>query len=287
MPSRPAQPYEAGSSFRPAFLFLKPEQRRALSAFYGYARTVDDIADDMAVPSSEKEEALSAWRTRISALFAGAAPQGRLEEELAWAVSAFSMREENLLLLLEGVEMDVRKNEYASFEELKYYMYRVASAVGLSALEIFGWRDGGAHAYAENLGYAVQLTNIIRDVFEDARAGRTYIPLEDLKQFGCGTAALRNSVYPDNFTKLMEFEASRARAFYARARELAAGTNKGRLLSAFIMGQIYSDLLDKMEARGFKTAGSRIHLNLFEKIRAVYRAWKQSRERRIGTKFRN
>jgi len=274
MPSSPERPCEADSSFRPAFLFLKPDQRRALSAFYGYARAVDDIADDGSVPYQKKQAALSAWRDRLEALFSGAGPLGRLEEELAWAAITFSMRKENFLLILEGMEMDTRKTEYASFGELKLYMYRAASAVGLSALEIFGWREPNARAYAENLGYAVQLTNIIRDVFEDARAGRTYIPLEDLKKFDCDPAAFRNSVYPDNFIELMKFEAARAREFYAKALKLAEGPDKDRLFSAFIMGQLYSDLLDKIESRGFRTAGSRIRMNLFEKLRAVYRAWR-------------
>ena len=273
MPDSPTYPYETGSSFRPAFFFLKPEQRRALSAFYGYARTVDDIADDKSAPPPEKEAALSAWRERLEALFSGTAPRGKLEEELAWAAEAFSMRKENFLLVLEGVGMDARKKEYASFDELKVYMYRVASAVGLSALEIFGWRGDGAHAYAENLGYAVQLTNIIRDVFEDACLGRTYIPLEDLNKFDCDPVSFRNSVYPDNFIGLMKFEAARARDFYARARKLADDSDKGKLLSAFVIAQLYSDLLDKMEAQGFSTAGRRIRLNSPEKLRAVYRAW--------------
>lgn len=267
-----ARPYEAGSNFRPAFFFLEPRQRRALSALYGYAREVDDIADDGARTPGEKEAALSAWRGRIEALFAGEAPRSRLEAELAWAAGIFSMSRENLLLLLDGVGMDVRKTEYASFEELKTYMYRVASAVGLSCLEIFGWRGGNSRAYAENLGYAVQLTNIIRDVFEDAAAGRTYIPLEDLEKFGCRPVALRHSVYPDNFIELMRFEAARARGFYAKARELAEGPARRGLLGAFIMGRIYSDLLDKLEAGAFRTAGRRIRLNLFEKFRAVCRA---------------
>jgi phytoene synthase len=266
--------YEAGSSFRPAFLFLKPEQRRALSALYGYARTVDDIADDDSVLPPEKEKALRSWRARIGMIFAGAAPQGRLEEELAWAVDAFSMSKENLLLLLEGVGMDTRKKEYASFGELKPYMHRVASAVGLSCLEIFGWRGAAARAYAENLGYAVQLTNILRDVFEDARSGRTYLPLEDLKRFNCAAMDFKNSIYPGNFIELMRFESARARDFYAKARGLAEGADKTGLFSAFIMDRIYSDLLDKMEALGFRTAGPRIRLNLFEKLRAIYRAWR-------------
>jgi len=269
------RPYEAGSSFKPAFLFLKPEQRRALSALYGYARAVDDIADDAAAAPEAKEAALAAWKTRIDALFGGAPPQNPLEEDLSRAASAFSMRKENLLLILEGVGMDARKKEYASFDELKHYMYRVASAVGLACLEIFGWRGPGAAAYAENLGYAVQLTNIIRDVFEDASLGRVYLPLEDLKKFG--VSSFENSIYPDNFIELMRFEAARAREFYSLARGLAAGPEKKNLLSAFIMAQVYSDLLDKIEARGFKTAGPRIRLNGPEKLRALYRAWRKTR----------
>ena len=277
MSSSPQRPYETGSSFRPAFFFLGPEQRRALSALYGYARTVDDIADDGAAAPQEKEAALAAWRDRVKALFSGGPPQNRLETELAWAAGFFAMSGENLLLLLEGVGMDVRPREYATFEDLKPYMHRVASAVGLACLEIFGWRGEQAAAYAENLGYAVQLTNIIRDVFEDARAGRIYIPLEDFKATGCDRSALKASAYPDNFLELMRLEASRARHFYSAADKLSEGAEKKKILSAFIMAQVYRDLLDKLETRGFRTAGARVGLNGLEKSRAVYRAWRKSR----------
>jgi len=265
--------YQSGSSFKPAFLFLKPDQRRALEALYGYARTIDDIADDGAADPASKEASLSAWRTRLEALFAGDAPRGRLETELIRAAATFSMSKDNLLLLLEGVEMDIQPKPYASFEDLKFYMYRVASAVGLSCLEIFGWRGKDAAAYAENLGYAVQLTNIIRDVFEDARTGRIYLPGEDLQRYGCGTSALKNSIYPENFVELMRFEAARARSFYSAARDLAKGPHMKSILSARMMDRLYSDLLDKLESGGFRTAGPRVGLNKFEKIRAVYRAW--------------
>jgi phytoene synthase len=273
--SRSSSPsHEAGSSFRPAFLFLRADQRRALSALYGYARTVDDIADDEAAAPADKKTSLAAWERRVEAIFSGAGQHGRLEKELAWATRAFSMRKENLLLLLEGVGMDGYKREYRTFEELKYYMYRVASAVGMSCLEIFGWSGDTARAYAENLGYAVQLTNIIRDVFEDARSGRMYLPLEDLEKFACDPRLLKNSVYPDNFIELMMFEAGRARGFYSNARRLAEGTEKKKLLSAFIMAQIYSDLLDKIESRGFRTGGLHTRLNGLEKLAAVYKAWR-------------
>ncbi len=280
MSSNPPRPYEEGSSFRPAFFFLEPGQRRALSALYGFARAVDDIADDIAAAPREKETALAEWKVRLEALFTGGPAQNRLEAELAWATGAFAMDKGHLLLLLEGVGMDARPAGYASFEDLKPYMYRVASAVGLSCLEIFGWRGDQAAAYAENLGYAVQLTNIIRDVFEDARAGRTYIPLEDFKATGCDGAALKDSVYPEKFLDLMKLEAGRARGFYSAAAALAEGTEKKKILSALIMAQLYKDLLAKLEARGFQTAGERVGLNGFEKSRAVYRAWRKSRAAR-------
>jgi phytoene synthase len=277
MHSSPPQPYEERSSFRPAFFFLGPEQRRALSALYGFARAVDDIADDRAAAPQEKETALAAWKARLETLFAGGPSQNRLEAELAWAAGSFAMNKDNLLLLLEGVGMDARPGEYASFEDLKPYMYRVASSVGLSCLEIFGWRGEQAAAYAENLGYAVQLTNIIRDIFEDARAGRIYIPLEDFKSTGCDPAALKDSAYPEKFQDLMRLEAARARGFYSAAAALAERTEKKKILSAFIMAQLYHDLLEKLEARGFRTAGAKVGLNGFEKSRAVCRAWLKSR----------
>ena len=282
MPISPSRPYEAGSSFRPAFFFLRPEQRRAFSALYGYARTVDDIADDTEAGPREKEAALNAWKARVNALFEGDPPCSRLETELAWAAGFFAMSKENLLLLLDGVGMDVRPREYASFEELKPYMYRVASAVGLSCLEILGWRGERAAAYAKHLGYAVQLTNIIRDVFEDARDGRTYIPLEDFKASGCDRAGLKIPVYPEKFTDLMAFEAGRARRFYAAADKLTEGADRKKILSALIMARIYRDLLEKLETHGFRTAGAKIALNGFEKSRAVYRAWISSKMRRKG-----
>jgi len=235
---------------------------------------VDDIADDPAGAPEHKEARLLTWRTRIEALFSGSAAKNPLEADLAFAIRTFSMRKANFLLVLDGLSMDIYKHEYATFDELKYYMYRVAGAVGLACLEIFGYRGARGQALAENLGYAVQLTNIIRDVFEDAACGRLYLPLGDLEMFRCDHRAFKNSIYPDNFIELMRFEAKRARGFYAAARELAAGPEKKKLLSAFIMAEVYSELLDKLEARGFKIAGERIRLGGFKKIKAVYKAWR-------------
>lgn len=266
--------YEAGSSFRPAFFFLDAAQRRALSAFYGFARAADDIADDPALPPERKDALLGAWRARVEALFIDGFPGNRLEAELAFAIKSFSMRKENFLLVLDGVGMDARPREYADLDELKHYMYRVAGAVGLACLEIFRYRGEKAGDIAENLGCAVQLTNIIRDVFEDAGAGRIYLPLSDRRKFDCGGLTFDKPDYTGNFIELMRFEAERARGFYAAARELAAGPEKEKLLSAFVMAELYSGLLDKMEAAGFRTAGARVRLNGLEKLKAVWKAWR-------------
>ncbi|OGS57292.1 MAG: hypothetical protein A3J79_02150 [Elusimicrobia bacterium RIFOXYB2_FULL_62_6] len=269
--------YEAGSSFRPAFLFLRPERRRALSAFYGFARSADDIADDPALAPGRKEELLRIWRDRVEALFGGGAPVTPLEAELAFAIKSFRMRKENFLLVLDGVETDVRGREYAGFEELQGYMRRVAGAVGLACLEIFGCRGERAEALAENLGCAVQLTNIIRDVSEDAAAGRVYLPLEDLARFGCARESLKSPARPDNFIELLKFEAARARGFYAAARALAAGPDREKLLNAFIMAWLYEGLLDKLEAGGFRSASGRVRPGWFEKLGAVWKAWRFTR----------
>lgn len=275
MAVKSSKPYEAGSSFKPAFFFLSPEQRRALSAFYGFARAVDDIADDPAMAPEKKSKLLAAWRERIDSIYAGGKARNALERELSYAITAFPIKAENFILLMEGVSMDITRTEYATFEELRYYMYRVASAVGFVCLEIFGWHGHAARIYAENLGYAVQLTNIIRDVFEDARSGRTYIPLEDLKRFKCSAGAIQNSIYPDNFIELMRFEAGRAKEFYAKAAQAAKGQETRKLLAAFVMAEIYRSLLNKIESQGFMTAETRIRLNGLEKIKAIYSAWRR------------
>lgn len=249
-----------------------------MSAFYGFARAADDIADDPALPPERKDALLGARRARVEALFAGGFPEDRLEADLAFAIKAFSMRKENFLLVLDGVGMDARPREYADFDELKQYMYRVAGAVGLACMEIFGCRGEKAEAIAENLGCAVQLTNIIRDVFEDAAAGRIYLPLSDRRRFGCGGLTFDKPPYPGNFIELMKFEAGRARGFYAAARGMAGRPEKEKLFSAFIMAELYSGLLDKIEAGGFRTAGKRVRLNGPEKLKAVWRAWRFIKE---------
>jgi phytoene synthase len=267
------QPYEAGSSFGPAFFFLSPAQRRALSAYYGYARAVDDIADAPELAPAVKAARLDGWRAAVERVFSGRPGDSALERELAAAVKAFPLRPEHFLLVLEGVSMDLEKTSYATYAELEHYMYRVASAVGLACLAICGYEAPGAGLLAEKLGCAVQLTNILRDAAEDHAAGRVYLPAEDLTRFGGSVADLGGSNYPPNFIELMKFEAARAHGLYAEALALAEPRLKRRLAAPLAMGGLYRQLLRKIERGGFRIKEGRIRLNRFEKALALFKAW--------------
>lgn len=267
------QPYEAGSSFGPAFFFLSPAQRRALSSYYGYARAVDDIADDPALAGSDKAARLDEWRAAVQRIFAGKPSDSALERDLALAVKEFPLKPEHFLLVLEGVSLDLQKTSYGTYAELEHYMFRVASAVGLACLAVCGYDAPRAGRLAETLGYAVQLTNIIRDAAEDHAAGRVYLPAEDLARFGCSAADLGGSNYPPNFIELMKFEAARARGLYAEALTLADHAAKKDLPAALAMGGLYKELLRKIERGGFRIKEGRVRLNRFEKALALFKAW--------------
>ncbi len=267
------QPHEAGSSFRPAFFFLKEDQRRALSAYYGFARAVDDIADEPGLEPARRRELLDGWRAAAERLFSGGRAASPLEAELAAAVKAFPLKPEHFLLVIDGVTMDLDRTSYDTRAELEAYMYRVASAVGLACLAISGYDVPSAPLFAEKLGYAVQLTNIIRDAAEDLAAGRVYLPGEDLRRFGCGPADLGGSQYTPNFIELMKFEADRAEALYGEALALAEPALKRRLAPALVMGRLYRELLRKIVRGGFRIKAGRVRLTAVQKLRALCLAY--------------
>ncbi|MDD2806327.1 MAG: squalene/phytoene synthase family protein [Elusimicrobiales bacterium] len=265
------------SSFAPAFFFLDKRQRAALSAYYGFARAADDIADDPCAPVEEKRARLAAWRGGVEGLFSGDVPDTPLARDLARAIEAFPLKREHFLRVLDGVEMDLEPGPFPSFADLETYMSRVAGAVGLACLAVFRYEDEAAPALAERLGAAVQLTNIIRDAAEDHAAGRVYLPQEDLARFGCRPEDLGGSNYPPNFIELMQFEAERARGFYAGALALAAPGQKRRLVPALVMGALYRALLEKIERGGFRVKEGRARLSRAEKLKALYQAWQDYR----------
>jgi phytoene synthase len=263
----------SSSNFAYAFRLLPPERRDALYAVYAFCRFVDDVADD----SNRRDPAalLARWRDELARAYTGQSehPIGRA---LTDAVRRFPLEQRHFLELIAGVEMDLTRRRYRSFEELYRYCYRVASTVGLLCIEIFGHQSASAHDYAVDLGIAFQLTNILRDVMEDAERGRIYLPLEDLHHFDCSENDLLSGRYSPHVAALMAFECGRARAYYLRARGALASEDRGSLAAAEAMRLIYERLLDRIEAHQFNVFGPKITLPRYQKVTLALAAWGRS-----------
>jgi phytoene synthase len=261
------------SNFFFAFLALPKHRRDALYAVYAFCRTVDDIADlgaDRAVQRAD----LARWRADIERCYDGGVPEHPIARQLATAIREFRLPRAALEAIVEGCEMDLARATYETAEELEPYCYRVASAVGLCCIEIFGYSDPRARQYAVSLGMALQLTNIIRDVGADAVQGRVYIPQADLRRFGVTSDDLRTGRYSDAFVALMEHEAAWARRFYADARAAFPAVDAR---SAEIMGRIYFALLEEIEACRFRVFDGRITLPARRKASIALRCWAGAR----------
>ena len=256
------------SNFYYAFFFLPPRRREALYAVYAFCRLVDDAADDAHSPA-EAGERLDRWRRELAAVFGSGEPQHEVGLKLRDAVRAFPIRREDLEAVIEGCQWDASRTRYATWEELRAYCYRVASAVGLMCIEIFGYRAIGARQYAIDLGLALQLTNILRDVGEDARRGRLYLPQEDLAAFDVDETELMAGLRTPAVNRLLQFEARRARSLYLSARAAISEDERARLVVAEIMGDIYHSLLEDLERKNFPDGTS---LPALEKLGiALYR----------------
>jgi phytoene synthase len=211
---------------------------------------VDDIVDgDQPLPA--KRAALAAWHEELERAFSGGVPRDPVAQGLAQAHRDFGIRKEDALAILRGCEMDLEKDRYETWAALRDYCYHVASAVGLLCIEIFGYRHPGAREYAENLGLALQLTNILRDIAEDAGRGRLYLPREELRAFGVDEARLLAGARDDRVVRLLRFQAQRARTHYLRARAALRGEDRRSLMVAEIMGDTYQALLEEIERSGF------------------------------------
>ena len=265
------------SNFYYAFLTLPRRRRDALYAVYAFCRTVDDIADlgdERGVDRAAQRTELERWRRDVARCYEpGGRPEHPIAAGLARAVSEFAIPREALLAIIDGVEMDLDQVRYETAEDLYPYCYRVASAVGLCCIEIFGYTDPRAREYAVNLGTALQLTNIMRDVGADARAGRVYVPQEDLRKFGVTTEDLRAGRYSDEFVSLMRHQAARARQFYRAARDAFPTADARSLVAAEIMGRIYRALLDEIEARGFRVFEERVTVPTGRTLAIALRCW--------------
>lgn len=245
-----------------AFVSLGRERRGDITTFYAFCRVIDDIADDVDLSGDEKRRRLSEWREWLRA------PQPN-ESQLAADVRGLMKKDaitpEMLEEIIAGVEMDLTIQRYQTFDELRVYCYRVASAVGLVSIEIFGYRNPACKEYAIQLGLALQTTNIIRDVGKDLVAGRIYLPLEDLARFSYSEKELQDRQYNDRFVRLMQFEARRARQFFARAAEALPREDRRSMVAAEIMASIYRGLLRRMELDKFRVFEKEYKLNKLEK----------------------
>jgi len=270
------------SNFYYAFLTLPRPRREALYAVYAFCRTVDDVADLGAareIDVAARRRELGRWRDEVARCYApGGAPEHPLARRLQAAVRAFAIPRDALLAIVDGVEMDLDRVAYETAEDLHPYCYRVASAVGLCCIEIFGYTDPRARDYAIHLGTALQLTNIIRDVGADARDGRVYVPQEDLRKFGVTFEDLRAGRHTDRFVALMTHQAERARRFYRLARASFPAADARALVPAEIMGRIYQALLEEIEARRFQVFGERIVVPTARKVAIAVRCW-------VGARF--
>ncbi|HEX3409045.1 MAG TPA: presqualene diphosphate synthase HpnD [Candidatus Binataceae bacterium] len=264
----------SSSNFYYAFMLLPLERRRALYAVYAFCRFIDDIADDDAI--ADPGAMLARWREELLNVFAGT-PTRPVSRALADNVGRFNLPLRYFEEIIDGVEMDLTQRRYQTFDQLSLYCRRVASAVGLISIEIFGYRNPATRVYAEKLGLAFQLTNIIRDVREDGARGRIYLPLEDLRRFAVTEAELLEGSYSDRFTLLMAFEADRARNYYRQAADTLPAEDRSAMLSAEAMRLIYSSLLESIVRSGYHVLDRRHRLSTPRKLYLVGRAWAATR----------
>ncbi len=261
----------SGSSFYYSFLFLEPRRRQAITALYAFCREVDDVVDECPDPALARTK-LAWWRGEVQALYEGR-PTHPVTQALIASLKQFSLPQEQLQEIIDGMEMDLEQASYADFKALHLYCYRVASVVGLLAAEIFGYSDRQTLKYAHDLGLAFQLTNIIRDIGEDARRGRVYLPQDELKRFGVGTDDLLHARYGDHFSRLMSFQVERARDLYRQAfAQLPAGDRKAQR-AGLIMAAIYQATLDEIERDDYRVLDQRISLPPLRKLWLAAKTW--------------
>jgi phytoene synthase len=261
----------SGSSFYYSFLFLPAQRRRAITSLYAFCREVDDVVDE--TPDAQLAATkLAWWRSEIAGLFAGRA-QHPVTKALAPHLGPCAITAERLNEIIDGMEMDLVQTRYLDWAGLEKYCHRVAGVVGMLAAGIFGYRDARTLDYARELGIAFQLTNIIRDVGEDARKNRIYLPMADLKQFGVPAADLLQARATPEFGRLMAFEAARAHAHYDQAMQALPRADRKAQRPGLIMAAIYRTLLGEIERDGFRVLSQRTSLTPLRKLWIAWRTW--------------
>lgn len=261
-----------GKNFYFSFLAMPAEKRQAMCAIYAFMRRSDDIADGAANPAVASA-GLRQWRAQVDAALTTGKCDDAILPALADTVQRYRIEPRYFHELLDGTEMDQSVTRYETFEQLYRYCYHVASVVGLVVLPVFGYKDDAAKVPGEACGIAFQLTNILRDVKEDAQLGRVYLPAEDLRRFGVQEADIMNGNMTPQFVELMKFEAGRAREYYAKAQPLLGMIEADSRGTLSTMIDIYGGLLDKIEASGYAVFDGRVRLSTGRKLWIVARNW--------------
>ncbi len=259
----------SGSSFYYSFLFLPAERRRAITALYAFCREVDDVVDEVSEPAVAKTK-LAWWRQEVAEMFAGT-PQHPVTSALRPHLGVFGLPRAHFEAILDGMAMDLEHVRYPDFATLRQYCHRVAGVVGLMAAEIFGVSDPRTRDYAQELGLALQLTNIIRDVGEDARRGRIYLPHDELERYGVTASDILRGRRSTAFETLMRFQAERARTCYERAEATLPAVDRRAQRPGLIMAALYRTLLAEIERDGFQVLDRRTSLT---PLRKLWIAWR-------------
>jgi 15-cis-phytoene synthase len=259
----------SGSSFYYAFLFLPKPRRSAITAFYAFCREVDDVVDEVTDPGVAHTK-LAWWQGEVAKSFAGQ-PSHPVMRALMPCVPEFGIEERQLHAVIEGCRMDLEQTRYLDFPALERYCHLVAGVVGEVSARIFGQVDPRTTEYAHKLGLAFQLTNIIRDVGEDALRGRIYLPMSELQQFDVKAHEILNRKYSDRFVELMRFQAARARSLYSEALALLPPADRRTQKPGLMMASIYRSLLGEIERDGFQVLHQRVSLT---PLRKFWLAWK-------------
>lgn len=277
LPGSEAITQSSKSNLALSFASLPEAERRAMSIFYAFCRVVDDVADSTELPIEEKQRQLGQWREEVRRAYLDK-PHTPLGQELAQIIRQYLIAPTPLEEILNGVEMDLTITRYPTFPQLEQYCYRVASAVGLVSIDIFGCRHARTRDYAVALGMAFQLTNILRDVKKDASFGRMYLPLDELSAFGVTEDDIVEGNWSEKMRQLFRFQHHRARHYFAKAHRLMVPSDRPKLIAAEIMREVYEGLLNEIERRDFDVMRSPVKLSKLAKMRLVFRA--RNREQR-------
>ena len=265
---------KSASNLALAFILLPKAKRDAMSALYAFCREVDDVADDETVPLEKRRADLTAWREDVRLACNGGAPSFQVNRELQTVIGQYRLPFAHFDELIRGVEMDLTTTRYQTFAELEKYCYRVASVVGLLSIEIFGYQNPDCKQYAIHLGQALQLTNILRDVRNDAERGRIYLPLDELARQKVVEEEILKFQYSERFERAATTVAEKAKGYYALARQTLPVVDRRSMIAAELMGSVYGRLLGELERQRFNVFGANpIRLNRAQKVFLILRTW--------------